>query len=76
MGIYDAFDQYQKTIDADPAQVSLARERRDAFVAALQKADDVKEIVKSGSLERRTQLQPIHDVRAVVVRGGRPGPCP
>lgn len=67
MGIYDAFDQYQKTIDADPAQVSLARERRDAFVAALQKADDVKEIVKSGSLERRTQLQPIHDVDLIMV---------
>jgi hypothetical protein len=67
MGILDAFNQYQKTIDADPAQVSLARERRDAFVAALQKADGVKEIVKSGSLERRTQLKPIHDVDLIVV---------
>lgn len=67
MGVYEAFNAYQQTIDADPAHVKLARERRDVFIGALEKADDVKEIVKSGSLERRTQLEPIHDVDLIMV---------
>ncbi|MBI5341587.1 MAG: hypothetical protein HZB45_28235 [Mycolicibacterium rufum] len=67
MGVYEAFNQYQESIDADPTQVSLARARRDLFIGALEKADDVKEIVKSGSLERRTQLEPIHDVDLIMV---------
>lgn len=67
VGVFDAFDAYQKSVDADPVQVATARERRDVFVQALQKADDVKELVRSGSLERRTQLKPIHDVDLIVV---------
>lgn len=67
MGVYEAFNAYQQTIDADPAHVALARERRDLFIGALEKVDDVKEIVKSGSLERRTQLEPIHDVDLIMV---------
>lgn len=67
VGVYEAFNQYQESIDADPTQVSLARARRDLFIGALEKADDVKEIVKSGSLERRTQLEPIHDVDLIMV---------
>lgn len=70
VGVYEAFDGYQNTIDADPAHVKLARERRDLFIGALQKADGVKEIVKSGSLERRTQLEPIHDVDLIMVFDG------
>lgn len=70
VGVDEAFDGYQKTIDADPAHVKLARERRDVFIGALQKADGVKEIVKSGSLERRTQLEPIHDVDLIMVFDG------
>lgn len=67
MGVHEAFNAYQETIDADPAHVALARERRDVFIGALGKADGVKEIVKSGSLERSTQLEPIHDVDLIMV---------
>jgi hypothetical protein len=67
VGVYDAFDEYQKTVDADPKHVALARERRDLFIDALDKVDDVKEVVKSGSLERSTQLEPIHDVDLIMV---------
>lgn len=67
MGVLDAFNEFQKFIDADPSRVSLARARRDDFISALGGADGVKEIVKSGSLERRTQLQPIHDVDLIAV---------
>lgn len=67
MGVYEAFDAYQEAVDADPVRVAIARARRDVFVGALEKADGVKEVVKSGSLERRTQLDPIHDVDLIVV---------
>jgi hypothetical protein len=67
MGLYEAFDAYQQTIDADPEHVRLARERRDAFIGALAKVNDAKEVIKSGSLERRTQLEPIHDVDLIMV---------
>ncbi|WP_204982020.1 SMODS domain-containing nucleotidyltransferase [Mycobacterium kansasii] len=67
VGVYEAFNAYQQTIDADPAHVELARERRDVFIGALEKVDDVKGIVNSGSLERRTQLEPIHDVDLILV---------
>ncbi|WP_306357927.1 MULTISPECIES: nucleotidyltransferase [unclassified Nocardia] len=67
MSVFAAFDAYQATVDADPAQVALARERRDVFVGALENAKGVVEVVKSGSLQRSTQLQPIHDVDLIVV---------
>lgn len=67
MGVFDAFDAYQKTIDADPAQVALARERRDIFVDALDSTEGVVEVIKSGSLQRSTQLEPIHDVDLIAV---------
>lgn len=67
MGVYEAFDAYQQMIDADPKHVALARARRDLFIGAFEKADDVTEVVKSGSLERRTQLEPIHDVDLIIV---------
>ncbi|WP_280403772.1 SMODS domain-containing nucleotidyltransferase [Nocardia brasiliensis] len=67
MGVLAAFDAYQMAIDADPAHVALARERRDIFIGALAGPRDVVEVVKSGSLQRRTQLDPIHDVDLIVV---------
>ncbi|MDV6286643.1 SMODS domain-containing nucleotidyltransferase [Rhodococcus jostii] len=67
MGIVQAFDDYQKTIDADHGQVKLARRRRDTFVSAFNSADDVTAVVKSGSLQRSTQLKPIHDVDIIAV---------
>lgn len=67
MSILQAFTDYQKTIDADPEQVNLARARRDIFVSAFASADDVVDVVKSGSLQRSTQLKPIHDVDIIAV---------
>ncbi|MFX0577115.1 nucleotidyltransferase [Nocardia nepalensis] len=74
VSILSAFDAYQETVDADPAHVALARERRDIFVGALGNADGVVEVVKSGSLQRRTQLEPIHDVDLIVVFDGEQHP--
>jgi hypothetical protein len=75
MGVNDAFDALQKAVDADRAQVLLARARRDTFKKALGAESDVVEVFGSGSLRRSTQLKPIHDVDLVVVyaEGDHPG---
>jgi len=75
MGINNAFDALQRAVDADPAQVQLARSRRDTFKKALGAEADVVEVFGSGSLRRSTQLKPIHDVDLVVVyaQGDHPG---
>ncbi|BBA98483.1 hypothetical protein RVR_4673 [Actinacidiphila reveromycinica] len=67
MGINEAFDSLQKTVDEDIAKTRLARERRDLFKEALRKEPDVLKTFGSGSLSRSTQLKPIHDVDIVVV---------
>jgi hypothetical protein len=67
MGINEAFDALQKTVDEDIAKTRLARERRDLFKEALRKEPDVLKTFGSGSLSRSTQLKPIHDVDIVVV---------
>jgi len=67
VNLNEAFDTYQRTVDADPEQVALARERRDVFKKALQAEGDVLEVFGSGSLRRSTQLKPVHDVDLVVV---------
>lgn len=67
MDLNGAFDAYQRTVDADPEQVELARERRDVFKKTLLAEPDVVEVFGSGSLQRRTQLKPVHDVDLVVV---------
>lgn len=54
MNILEAFTVSEDR-DADPEQVALARERRDIFIKALENADDVDSVVKSGSLQRSTQ---------------------
>lgn len=66
MGLEKAFDDFQKTVDADPKQVVLARERRDIFKKAFGSEDDVTDVFGSGSLRRSTQLKPIHDVDLVI----------
>lgn len=80
MSIRQAFDGYQETVDADPKRVKLARERRDIFISAFETVDDVTEVIKSGSLQRSTQLEPIHDVDLIAIFDaeqhpdwGRPG---
>ena len=67
MGIDDAFDAFQKTVNEDIDKTRLARERRDLFKTALLSEPDVVETFGSGSLSRSTQLKPIHDVDVVIV---------
>jgi hypothetical protein len=74
MGVNDAFDAFQEAVDAERAQVVLARARRDIFKKALGTEADVAEVFGSGSLRRSTQLKPIHDVDLVVVYAGNDHP--
>ncbi|MYT10792.1 MULTISPECIES: hypothetical protein [Streptomyces] len=67
MGIDDAFDAFQKTVNEDIDKTRLARERRDLFKAALGGEPDVLETFGSGSLSRSTQLKPIHDVDIIAI---------
>ncbi len=67
MGLDEAFDEFQETVDADHDRVVLARERRDVFKNAFGSEDDVSEVFGSGSLARSTQLDPVHDVDVVIV---------
>ena len=67
MDLNAGFDEYQKTVDADPEQVAVARDRRDVFKKAFGGEADVVEVFGSGSLARSTQLKPVHDVDLVVV---------
>lgn len=68
MSLDEAFDEYQKTVDADPTQVTEARDRRDVFKAALGAEAEVAEVWGSGSLRRSTHTGPtIHDLDLVVV---------
>lgn len=80
MTVLESFTELQKVVDADPAVVSTARDRRDVFKSALLSAADVQKVWGSGSLARSTQLQPVHDVDLVVefdgdqhLDWGRPG---
>jgi hypothetical protein len=66
-GINDAFDDYQKHVNADDPQVVAARRRRDLFTDSLGGCDDVDEVVSSGSLRRGTHRDPIHDVDTIIV---------
>lgn len=67
MGIDEAFDEFQRTVNEDIEKTRLARERRDLFKEALLSEPDVVETFGSGSLSRSTQLKPIHDVDVVAV---------
>lgn len=67
MDLNAAFNDLQAAVNADPTQVSTARERRDLFVRAFTPETDVVEVVSSGSLARRTQRAPINDVDMIIV---------
>jgi hypothetical protein len=69
-----AFDQFQVVVNADPAHVKEARNRRDVFCRAFGTLPDCTEQVASGSLARGTQRDPIHDVDLIMVfdRAARP----
>lgn len=62
-----AFDQFQAVVNADPAHVKEARERRDVFCRAFATLPDCTEQLPSGSLARGTQRDPIHDVDLIMV---------
>ena len=67
MDISKAFDKFQSALAADKEDLTEARRRRDLFVTNLGNEDDVKEAYPSGSLARKTMLEPLNDVDVVVV---------
>ncbi|MGJ9372561.1 SMODS domain-containing nucleotidyltransferase [Nesterenkonia sp. CF4.4] len=67
MGIFEVFDDFQQSVNANPQQVQIARHRRAKFREGLLSAPNVAEVVDSGSLARSTQLAPIHDVDLIAV---------
>ncbi|MEJ7791980.1 MAG: hypothetical protein WKF65_08425 [Gaiellaceae bacterium] len=67
MDLEQAFDDLQATVDAHPALVDEARNRRNKIAAAFKKGSDVGETVYIGSIARATQIEPIRDVDLVVV---------
>jgi hypothetical protein len=67
MTLDEAFDEFQHAVNAAEEHVALARERRDTFMDGLTGEDDIAEVIASGALARRTQLDPIHDVDTIVV---------
>jgi hypothetical protein len=66
MLVDEAFDIFQKKVDADSWHVRKARHRRDLFGTAFKRLDDVIDVIPSGSLARGTQLDPINDVDLIV----------
>lgn len=67
MQVGTAFDRLQTAVNANPDDLAIARERRDLFAKAFDSEADTTESFLSGSLARRTMLDPIHDVDFVVV---------
>jgi hypothetical protein len=67
MHVDDAFDIFQRKVDADPSHVRKARHRRNIFDKAFGTLEDVVRAIPSGSLARGTQLDPIHDVDLIVL---------
>jgi hypothetical protein len=65
--VNEAFDIFQRKVDADPVHVRKARHRQGIFRDALLGEPDVLEVIPSGSLARGTQLDPIHDVDLIAV---------
>jgi len=63
----EAFDDYQKVVNADPAHVKEARDRRNVFCGAFASLPSCTEQLPSGSLARGTQRDPIHDVDLIMI---------
>jgi hypothetical protein len=62
-----AFNGYQGIVNADPAHVREARDRRNVFCRAFATLPGCVEQIPSGSLARGTQRDPIHDVDLIMV---------
>lgn len=67
MQVSTAFDRLQTAVNASPDQLATARERRDKFTEAFASEGDTTGSFLSGSLARRTMIDPIHDVDFVVL---------
>jgi predicted nucleotidyltransferase len=67
MSLASGFDVLQAAANAAAEAVVEARRRRDVFRSALSSADDVIEVVPTGSVARGTHKDPIHDVDVVAV---------
>jgi len=62
-----AFAALQTAVNTDPDDLAEARRRRDLFDTAYCSLSDVTGVFCSGSLARRTHIDPIHDVDTVVI---------
>ena len=62
-----AFAAFQTAVNTDPDDLAEARRRRDLFDTAYCSLTDVIDVFCSGSLARRTHIDPIHDVDTVVI---------
>ncbi|MGH3652248.1 SMODS domain-containing nucleotidyltransferase [Glutamicibacter sp.] len=67
MNVAEAFNAFQKVVNADSENVREARIRRDLFAGAFEAEQDVKEVVPSGSFARGTHKDPIHDVDVIII---------
>lgn len=67
MSIESGFDDLQSSANATAEAVKAARKRRDVFRTVLTGAEDVVEVVPSGSVSRGTHKDPIHDVDLLVI---------
>lgn len=70
MNVNDAFDTYQRYVNADESSLTTARERRDLFKSAFEPQPDISRVLRSGSLARGTQRDPIHDVDMILIYDG------
>ena len=63
----DPFDKFARDVASDPLRELQARWRRSVITDALKGLPDVVEVIPSGSLARRTNWGPIHDIDLIVV---------
>lgn len=75
MTVDDAFNEFQKVVNADPTLVQEAKDRRNKFADALTEQDDVQGALFIGSIARASQIEPIKDVDLVIFysRDAHPG---
>lgn len=67
MDLNKAFDDLQREVNVASDGDKKARGRRKLFEDALKPLDEVEEFIRSGSLARGSQIDPINDVDVVVV---------
>lgn len=67
MDLNTAFDELQREVNVDDDGDKKARRRRRLFEDALKPLPEVTKFIRSGSLARGSQIDPINDVDVVVV---------